>query len=86
MCTGLEIAAIAGATASTAAVVQGYEGNRRAKNMAKDQANALAAADTKATQDANGRIAMRRRALAGNSLMTGGGDMSATGGKSSLGG
>jgi len=87
MCTGLEVAAIASATAATAGVVSGYENNRRARNTARDAAKAAELADTRATQDANSRIAMRRRALAANSLATGGGEsLGMTSGKATLGG
>lgn len=87
MCTGLEVAAIASATAATVGVAQTYETNRRAKNMAKDAQKAADLADTRATQDANSRLAMRKRALAANSLATGGGEsMGMTGGRATLGG
>ena len=90
MCTGLEIAALVGAGASAAGAVSSYEGARKSRNMQKDAANnaalAAKASDTRATQDANARIAMRRRALATNSLATGGGEGMAATGRTTLGG
>lgn len=54
----------------------------------RDAADAARKAEVQATQDANARVAMRRRALAQNSLFTGGGDMSGLPGpgKQTLGG
>lgn len=87
MCTGLEIAALAGATATSAGLVMNYETNRRTRNTARDAVKAGELADTRATQDANSRLAMRKRALSANSLATGGGEsMGMAGGRSTLGG
>lgn len=89
MCTGLEVAALASAGAATVGAAQGYESSRRARRAASAAAEQSRQAESRATQDANARVAMRRRALAQNSLFTGGGDMASgmsAPGKATLGG
>lgn len=68
MCTGLEIAAVIGATASAAGAVKALTTDAP---KAIDPAAARAEADAKATRDANSRLALRSKALASSSLLTG---------------
>ncbi|MDP2074626.1 hypothetical protein [Hydrogenophaga sp.] len=77
MCTGLEIAALVGTTAS---VKQGLDARKDAKAQSRKADAAAAgveaerkAAETKATQDAYASTKFARDALRSNSLFTGGG-------------
>ena len=84
MCTGAEILALAGAGASVAGVASQMDAANSAQHRAEKAARKTAEADAMAAQNAGARIAMRKRALASQSLATGGG-MSAPG-KQQLGG
>jgi len=77
MCTGLEVAALVGAGASTySAIDSGNQARKASRNAAEQAANAekerKAAAD-KAAQDAYASTKFAREALRSNSLFTGGG-------------
>jgi hypothetical protein len=88
MCTGAEIVALVGATAATGGAVMANENARKSRNAAKDAAlkaeSDQRAAEAGAAQSANAAIAMRKRALQSQSLVTGAGV--SEGGKSTLGG
>lgn len=79
MCTGVEIAAAAG-------VVGGlWKSSNDAKHARRDAEGAVAdaakereRAKAQATTDANAQIAMRRKAMRENSLLTGGGNLGPT--------
>lgn len=80
MCTGVEpalIAAYVGAGAAVAGAVTSYEQGKDAKAEAKFQREKADAdrlkAETDAAQRASAQTMMARRALAKNSLFTGGG-------------
>lgn len=77
------IGAVGGALGGVAAVTNATR-SRPDPNAAQARADALAA------QNANGRLAQRRKSLAKNSLVTGGSDVMSTGllngGKPTLGG
>lgn len=70
MCTGLEIAALVGTTAS---VKQGLDARKDAKAQSRNAEKERKAAETKATQDAYASTKFARDALRSNSLFTGGG-------------
>ena len=77
---------VSAAVAAGSAVSQ-HETARKARNATKDQAFAAKAVEVDAAQDANARLAQRRRALAANSLATGGGTTGMpAGGRTTLGG
>lgn len=77
MCTGVEAALILGGSAAAATAYTSYEGAKDAKAEAKfvrEKADAdRLKAETDAAQRASAQTMMARRALAKNSLFTGGG-------------
>jgi len=77
MCTGVEIAALFSAVASSATAVSALTAP-----TPKDPAKLQAQADAKAAQSANSRLALRNKALTSNSLLTG----APTDGKTTFGG
>lgn len=89
MCTGLEVALIGGAAATTVAAVDSADNARKGRRQATAQAESAAAerkaAETKATQDAYAQTQMRKQALRSNSLFTGGSGGSAPATQQTLG-
>lgn len=77
MCTGLEIAALVGAGASVAGTVLNKP-KAPAAVAAPDPAKERAKAEAEATQKANAKISMQRKAMRENSLLTGAGTLGAT--------
>ncbi len=73
MCTGLELAAYAGAASAAVGVYQGQEARHDAKVERNRIASDRIKAETEAAQRASAQTQMARRALAKNSLFTGGG-------------
>lgn len=73
MCTGAEIIALAGAGASVASAANQIDSANSAQHRANKAARKASEADALAAQSAGARIAMRKRALASQSLTTGGG-------------
>lgn len=71
MCTGMEIAAIVGATASAYSATQAGKGG--GGPIGPDPAAERAKAEAEATQRANAKISMQRKAMRDNSLLTGAG-------------
>jgi hypothetical protein len=82
MCTGAELLMATAVGAQTYSVYQGMESRRDAKNAAANRKAEEAAAEAKAAQSANAAVAMRKNALAANSLFTGAGEST---GRSTLG-
>lgn len=77
------------AVGSAVGAVAGLKSAHDARKASREAAGAQGRADATAAQSANARTAMRRRALASQSLLTGGADLSSGvlgGGKPTLGG
>ena len=72
MCTGLEIAALIGAGASAKMAL-----TKPSMPAAPDPAAERAKTEAEATQKANSKISMQRRAMRENSLLTGAGVLGA---------
>lgn len=85
MCTGVEIAAIIGATAAVGGVAVSSDTARQAKNARGDAERGRLKAETESAQRASAQTQMARRSLAKNSLFTGGGTAGTAGGSSTLG-
>lgn len=90
MCISAILGGLAAAApvAGVAATLYGIDQSRKTANHARDDArSAQEKVDTTATQNANARLAQRRRALSANSLVT---DQSTSGmastGRATLGG
>jgi hypothetical protein len=71
MCTGLEIAAIAGATAAGVGAKTAIDTRKDAKKAAANAAADTRKAEVDAINKSNTQIQMQRRALKDNSLFTG---------------
>lgn len=84
MCISAGTAALISAAVGVASVAASQDSARKARHAQSDAVNEARNAEAQASQNANARVAMRRRALAANSLATGGG--MAAPGKTTLGG
>jgi len=77
VCTGIEVAQVVAAVATTANAIDSSEQAKKAasrqEQMAANATNERKAAETKATQDAYSKNMFARKALRDNSLFTGGG-------------
>lgn len=67
-------AAWIGAAAAVGGVATAQDSSRKASHAVDDQNAAKALAETSAATSANARIAMQRKAMQQNSLLTGAGD------------
>lgn len=76
MCTGLEIAALAGTAVSAYSAIA----NKPSGPTGPDPAAERAKAEAEATQNANARLRMQRKAMRDNSLLTGAGSSTLGGG------
>jgi len=79
MCTGLEIAAIVGATAAAGGAKIAYDTRSDAKKAIKTAAADTRKAEIDAINNANAQTQMQRRALQKNSLFTGADNGASTG-------
>lgn len=73
MCTGIELAMLASSAVGAAASVM----NRPDKALNPDPKEERAKAEAEATQKANAKLSMQRKAMRENSLLTGAGTLGA---------
>lgn len=74
MCTGLELAAIAGGTSAAVGVANSVESSRKAKHAAQDAERERRDSEAQAAQRASAKMQAQRAALRRSSLYTGAGE------------